>query len=114
MQIGVVDLNTAMSSSQELMNLRSAEEHRGVLNQSVFQNVVDKKNEDKASQVNGASDIDARQQQKDAADKGSNEYDGDGGARRGSRQREREKEKDEIPVEGRVVRKSHLHFESGI
>ena len=113
MQIGVVDLNTAMSSSQELMNLRHAEEHRGVLNQSVFQNVVDKKNEDKASQVNGATDVDARQQQKDASDKGSNEYAGDGGARRGKRDKEKEK-KDEIPIEGRVVRKSHLHFESGI
>ncbi len=106
MQIGVVDYNLAMTRPNDLVVQKHNEDHKGIVDQNVFQNVVDKKSDESTTTVTGAKDTDTRERQKDAKDKGSNEYDGDGGAKR--------RKKDEIPVEGRVIRKSHLHFESGI
>ena len=103
MQIGTVDYNLAMTRPQELTNIRQNEENKTNLDASVFQNVVDKKSEEKAVQVGRAEDTDTGQKQQDAADQGSNQYEGDGGARR--------REHQEIPVEGRVIRKKVPHFE---
>ena len=106
MQIGVVDFNLAMTRPQDVANQLHNEENKNNLDAAVFQNVVDKKGEEKANQVGRAEDTDTGQNQKDASDQGSNQYEGDGGARR--------RQKQEIPVEGRVVRKNVSHFEMKI
>ncbi len=106
MLIGAVDYNMAMTRPQDLAVQKHNEDNKGMVDHAVFQNEIDKNNDAKTTRVNVAQDTDTRQRQKDAKDKGSNEYDGDGGARR--------RDKDEIPVEGRVIRKSHIHFESGV
>lgn len=117
MNISVVDYNLAMTRPQDLAIQKYNEDHQGVVNQSVFQSEVDKKNAEKASQVNGTTDVDTRQSQKDAAEGGSNEYSGDGGARRRqarARQEETQSKADEIPVEGRVIRKKISDFHADV
>ena len=106
MQIGVVDYNLAMTRPQDVANMRQNEENKTNLDASVFQNVLDKKTEEKAETVGRTENTDAGQNQQDAADQGSNQYEGDGGARR--------REHQQIPVEGRVIRKNVPHFEMKI
>ncbi len=106
MQIGVVDYNLAMTRPQEVANMRQNEENKTNLDAAVFQNQVDKKTEEKSESVGRAEETDTGQRQQDASDQGSNQYEGDGGAHR--------RENEQIPVEGRVVRKNAAHFEMKI
>ncbi|MCR5418198.1 MAG: hypothetical protein K6E84_04710 [Lachnospiraceae bacterium] len=103
MQIGAVDLNLAMTRPQDIAIQKQNEDNKGNLDHAILQNTVDRKTEEKATTVKGADNTDTGQRQKDASDEGSNQYDGDGGARR--------RDRDEVPVEGRVVRKGVPHFE---
>ena len=106
MQIGVVDFNLAMTRPQDVANIRQNEENKTNLDAAVFQNAVDKKSDEKAESVGKAENTDTDRQEQDAADQGSNQYEGDGGARR--------REQQKIPVEGRVIRKNAQHFEMKI
>ena len=109
MQIGQVDLNMAMIRPQDLAIMKQNENNKGMVDHAIFQNAVDKKNEEKAASVNFSPEIDTSAGQRDATEGGSNQYDGDGGRQR--RQGRGEPEKQEIPVEGRVIKKSVPQFD---
>ncbi|MCR4691874.1 MAG: hypothetical protein K5739_11060 [Lachnospiraceae bacterium] len=111
MQIGIVDLNNAMIRPQDLAIMKQNEDNKGMVNQAVFQNTVDKKTEEKASSVNAASDVELLPGQMDPSQGGNNTYDGDGGSGRRKKRQGGEDESD-IPVEGRVIRKTATHFDS--
>ena len=76
--------------------------------QSAFQNQAEKKVQNKAQRVQQSQQSETQQQKKDAKDKGSNTYFGDGGHGRNRQE--------QIPVEGRVVRKDarSSHFDCSI
>ena len=112
MQIGVVDMNLAMTRTQDLIAAKHAADNKGNVDHSVFQQAVDRQSEQKASTVQGPSETQTQSSLDASGQGGGNEYAGDGGAQR--RQKREQKEGEDIPLEGRVIRKaaSHINFKA--
>ena len=109
MQIGAIDYNLAMTRSQEVFSQKLNEDNKALVDQAAYSVNGDKRAEDNALTIQKAGDIETQSQDSSASEQGKNEYAGDGGARR--RQNQNGDKGQEIPVEGRVIKKTTSHFE---
>ena len=108
MAISPFEIHGMMGRTQDFTALKHQKDNKNMVAQSVFQNQAEKKVQNKSERVQDTQQSETERQKKDARDKGSNTYAGDGGRGRRSR--------DEVPLEGRVVRKGPegSHFECSI
>lgn len=106
MAIGSFEINGMMSRTQDFSVLKHQEDHKATVNQSIFQNESDKQVQNKARSVQSSQQAETNQHRKDAREKGSNEYTGDGG-------KNRRNAKNAAPSDGKVVKKENQvsHFE---
>ena len=107
MGISPFEINGMMGRTQDFTTFKHQEVNKPVVDQSVFQNQAEKEVQNKSEQVQTSQKSETQQQRKDAREKGSNEYAGDGGRRR---------RKQENQPEGKVVKKgpSGSHFECSV
>lgn len=82
MAIGSFEINAMMGRTQDYSILKHHEDNKTNVDQSVFQNQSDKQVESKSQTVQSSAQSETNQQQKDAREKGDNEYAGDGGKNR--------------------------------
>lgn len=109
MAISSFEINGMMGRTQDFSVIKHQEDNKASVAQSVFQNQSDKQVQNKAQSVQSSQKSETNQQKKDAREKGSNEYAGDGGSRRRNAN-------GNMPVDGKVVKKdsSTSHFECRI
>lgn len=96
MAITPVEWNSVMSNTQDYTSVRHQEEMKGMVDQTNFQSALDKEVKDRVKQVHGKDDAQMNQKKYDAKEKGSNQYSGDGGAKR----RKKEVVTDRVTVKG--------------
>ena len=106
MAIGPMQLNGIMTRTQDYTPIKQNENMKPLVDQSVFQNTVQKNIERKLTQVEHPENADTYQRKQDAKEKGKNEYQGDGGRNR------RRNNSDE--ADGRVIRKSVQTFDLSV
>lgn len=82
MAIGPIEIQGAITRTQDYSQIRHNEINKGQVDQSLIATATQKSVETKASAVNAGDDVTNFQKQFDARDKGSNEYNGDGGQNR--------------------------------
>lgn len=105
MAISPFEINGMMGRTQDFTVFKHQEDNKSLVEQNALQNQAQKQVQNKSEKVQTSQQSETQQQRKDAKDKGSNEYTGDGGRNR--------KRNQEVPIEGRVVPKgmSGSHFE---
>ena len=101
MGLGPIELNGMISRSQDYTSIRHNEDHKGLVDQSNFQNHLEKVVDHKLNRVNHGDDIENNGKPFDAKEKGSNDYSGDGGKNR----KQKEKQPD------KVILKNTNHFD---
>lgn len=102
MALGSIEIVT-LTRTQDYTTIKQNEDNKGVINQSVIGQQVQKNVEQRVREVHQSDNTDWHNQKFDAKDKGSNEYSGDGGKkRRGNNTGER------------VVVKGHQSFDMKI
>lgn len=79
MAINPVDLNHAMTRTQDYATMKHNEDMKGVVSQSNFQINMKKEDESKMTQVRKKDEAEYNQRKFDAREKGDNEYSGNGG-----------------------------------
>lgn len=82
MAIGPIEIQGAISRTQDFAQIRHNEENKGHVDQTNIAQNTSKEVETKAFSVNRGDDVSDYQKQFDAREKGSNEYHGDGGKHR--------------------------------
>lgn len=107
MAIGPMQLNGIMTRTQDYTPIKQNEDMKPMIDQSAFQNTMEKNVERKLTQVIEADETDTYRRKQDAKEKGKNEYQGDGG-------RNRRQGQSEIPAEGRVIRKGAGGFDFSV
>ena len=107
MAIGPMQLNGVLTRTQDYTQIKQSEDMKPMVDQSVFQNTMQKNIEKKLKQVKEADDSDAEQRKQDAKEKGKNEYHGDGGKNRRQGQ-------NGVFADGRVIRKGGGGFDFSI
>ena len=107
MAIGPMQLNGILTRTQDFTQIKQNEDMKPMMDQSVFQNTMQKNIEKKLTQVKESDETDTDQRKQDAKEKGKNEYQGDGG-------RNRRRGMTDIPAEGRVIKKGGGGFDFSI
>ncbi len=107
MAIGPMQLNGILTRTQDYTPIKQNEDMKPMVDQSVFQNTMQKNIEKKLTQVKESDETDTYQRKQDAKDKGKNEYHGDGG-------RNRRQARSEYPEDGRVIRKGGTGFDFSV
>ncbi len=107
MAIGPLQLNGIMTRTQDYTPIKQNEDMKPMVDQSVFQNTMQKNIEKKLTQVRESEETDTYQRKQDAKEKGKNEYQGDGGRNRGQG-------KAEFPADGRVIKKGGGGFDFSV
>ena len=107
MAIGPLQLNGIMTRTQDYTPIKQNEDMKPMVDQSVFQNTMQKNIEKKLTQVKESEETDTYQRKQDAKEKGKNEYQGDGGRNRGQG-------KPEFSADGRVIRKGGGGFDFSV
>ncbi len=102
MSISNFEINGMMSRTQDYSIYKVNEDNKGALVQNAILTDSQKELESKLNRVEKPNQSEKGQNNQDAKEKGKNEYQGDGGKNR---------KKEEIPIEGKVVKKSATHFE---
>lgn len=92
MTISRIELQGQIVRGQDFSNIKHAEDNKGAVEQSQITARTDQAVELKLQHVNDAEQTENRQKKFDAKDKGSNEYNGDGG------QKKKKKESDGVVV----------------
>ena len=95
MAFGAIELTT-ITRAQDYTTVKHNEDNKGFVDQTNFSQQVQKTTEQHIRQVHSSDDSDWHQQNPDAKEKGSNEYQGDGGRRRKQGSQER------VVVKGRT------------
>lgn len=80
--MGIIEFQGAIPRTQDASVIRHNESNKGQVDQLNYGQNVRKANENKAMSVNGNENSSKSENRKNAGDKGSNEYLGDGGKRR--------------------------------
>lgn len=101
MAIGPIEMNGIISRTQDYSTMKQNEDNKGLIQQEAFQNSFEKTLDAKSHQVTRGDNAGKGEAKKDAREKGSNEYSGDGG-----RQRKREKN-----TGGKVIVKGRQSFD---
>ena len=86
MGIGPMELSGAISRTQDFAILKHNEDNRGAVEQVNIAQIARKEEEDKATTVNVTDEVSNYNKRFDAKEKGSNEYNGDGGKHREQKQ----------------------------
>ncbi len=107
MSIGPMQLNGIMTRTQDFTAIKQNEDMKPMLDQSVFQNTMEKTVEKKLTQVREGDEADNYQRRHDAKEKGKNEYYGDGG-------KGRKKENAGFSADGKVIRKGMPGFDFSV
>lgn len=107
MAIGPMQLNGILTRTQDYTQIKQNEDMKPMMDQSAFQNTMQKNIEKKLTQVKESDETDTYQRKQDAKEKGKNEYQGDGG-------RNRRQGQSELPVDGRVIRKGSGGFDFSV
>lgn len=102
--INSIDLNNAMTRTNDYLTIKHNEDVKGSVDQSNFQQSLNKEVELKLSTVERKDDAELAEKRFDAKEKGSNEYQGNGGQNR---------KKKEQPTEKMTV-KGVSHFDMSI
>lgn len=82
MGIGPLELSGIMSRTQDFATIKQQEDNRNIVNHQNFANQLNKQVNSKVNTVERGNDTNNDQKKFDAKEKGSNEYNGDGGKRR--------------------------------
>lgn len=88
MAIGPIELQGTIARSQDIYSIKQNEDQKGVINQSNFQTQFSKEVNERPHQVNKSDDADFLNKKFDAKEKGSNQYSGDGGKKKKSKEEE--------------------------
>lgn len=107
MAIGPMQLNGIMTRTQDYTPIKQNEDMKPMVDQSVFQNTMQKNIEKKLTQVKESDETDTYQRKQDAKEKGKNEYQGDGG-------RNRRQGQPGVPGDGIVIRKGGGGFDFSV
>lgn len=107
MAIGPMQLNGILTRTQDFTQMKQNEDMKPMMDQSVFQNTMQKNIEKKLTQVKESDETDTYQRKQDAKEKGKNEYQGDGG-------RGRRRTQPVLPADGRVIRKGSGGFDFSV
>jgi len=107
MAIGPMQLNGILTRTQDYTSIKQNEDMKPMVDQSAFQNTMQKNIEKKLTQVKESDETDTYQRKQDAKEKGKNEYQGDGG-------RNRRQGQQAVPMDGRVVRKGVGGFDFSV
>ena len=107
MAIGPMQLNGIMTRTQDFTSIKQNEDMKPMVDQSVFQNTMQKNIEKKLTQVKESDETDTYQRKQDAKEKGKNEYQGDGG-------RNRRQGQTGGAADGRVIRKGGGGFDFSV
>ena len=102
--INAVDLNNAMTRTNDYITIKHNEDNKNVVDQSNFQNTMNREMEMKTNTVERKDNAEFFNRQFDAKEKGSNEYAGNGG---------KDRKKKEEPTE-KVTVKGMSHFDISI
>lgn len=107
MAVGMVELHGAIQRTQDYTAIKHQENAKPTVDQANFQTQMDKRVEEKHTQVLQGDDTTRNENHADAREKGKNSYAGDGGANR--------KKKDNVQ-EGKVVLKGKgvSHFDMSV
>ena len=105
MAIGMVELNGTIQRTQDYTAIKHQQDNKPSVDQANFQTQMDKKVEEKSTQVLQGDDTTRNENHADAREKGQNSYAGDGGANR--------KKKDNAQ-EGKVILKGMSHFDMSV
>ncbi len=82
MAIGPIEITGMVTRTQDYSAMKQNENNKVMVDQGHFQLQVDKKTQEKSTQVNHADDSDYQEKKYDAKEKGNNQYAGDGGKKR--------------------------------
>ena len=107
MAIGPMQLNGIMTRTQDYTAMKQSEDMKPVMDQSVFQNAMEKTIEKKLTQVRHSDETDTYQRKRDAKEKGKNEYQGDGG-------KNRQSARQSAGGDGKVIRKGSTRFDFSV
>lgn len=105
MAISMVELQGGIQRTQDYTAFKHQENMKSALDQSNVQVNIERKVDEKLNQVVRGEDTYKGENHADAREKGKGQYAGDGGAGR---------KKQEIPKEGKVVRKGVSHFDMSV
>ncbi len=105
MAISMVELQGGIQRTQDYTAFKHQENMKSALDQSNVQVNIERKVDEKLNQVVRGEDTAKGENHADAREKGKGQYAGDGGAGR---------KKQEIPKEGKVVRKGVSHFDMSV
>ncbi len=105
MAISMVELQGGIQRTQDYTAFKHQENMKSALDQSNVQVNIERKVDEKLNQVVRGEDTSKGENHADAREKGKGQYAGDGGAGR---------KKQEIPKEGKVVRKGVSHFDMSV
>lgn len=82
MGLGPMEISGALSRVTDFATIRQNEENKGQVDQANFAGQFQKEVQNRGNTVKRANDANNDQKKFDAKEKGSNEYEGDGGKRR--------------------------------
>lgn len=105
MAIGFVELNGMIGRTQDYSAMKQQEDQKPIVQQANMQLQAQKSDETKARVVIQSENSSKSDNHQDARDKGSNEYHGDGGAKRPHKFAD---------GDGKVIVKGQSHFEMKI
>ncbi|MGN0401002.1 MAG: hypothetical protein ACI4HQ_01920 [Acetatifactor sp.] len=88
MAFGAIELTT-ITRSQDYSTIKQNEDNRAALSQANGQLQVEKNENQKNREIHRSDNAEWHRDQQDAREKGKNEYNGDGGAKREKQPRER-------------------------
>lgn len=83
MGLGPMEISGGYTRLNDFAQIKHAEDHKGAVDQSNFAGAFKKEVDDRSTTVKRANDLNNNQKKFDAKEKGSNEYTGDGGKKRG-------------------------------
>lgn len=94
MAFGSIEFTT-ISRSQEYTTIKQNEDNKGFTDQANIGQHIQKESKERISQVRSSDNSEWHNRKFDAKDKGSNEYNGDGG-----RRNKQQKMKDQVVIKG--------------
>lgn len=95
MAFGSIEI-VSLTRTQDYSAIKQNEDNKGLINQTIFGQQMEKKTEQLTREVHSSDNSDWQNKKFDAREKGSNEYTGDGGKKR----RGTEDKQDKVTVKG--------------
>lgn len=94
MAFGSIEIVT-LTRTQDYTTIKHNEDNKGLVNQATIGQQIQKNTEQKIREVHSSDNTEWHNKKFDARDKGSNEYSGDGGKKRGGN-----KAKEQVVIKG--------------